>query len=267
MSRDDDRHDDVGVSRLGRDRLFAKVFGVLLLASASLFAFCAAYVFSAGVPLLSFGPSTAAFLFSMVGVFVALAGLIVFCVRLRVVDRYGLIVSLPEERFDAPRMLKMNGQFVQGARVRAEVSISDSVGSSRASKFNVLSCGFAFALGASMCTFSAAFGVLCAQAHGNFAEAVQSLFIPSTASSVCMVSAAMVLILVAVCLIRYMVCAADDRRMMVLTDDSRGSYFSDGDVMDIANGLRVGASGITNVRISRSGGASVVSGGVVASLT
>ncbi|AGZ79122.1 hypothetical protein U370_04035 [Anaplasma marginale str. Dawn] len=255
MYRDAD-YGDVGVSRIGRDRLYAKICAVLLVASAASLSFFAAYISASGVHLLGAGPATAAFLCSMVAAFVAFSGLMVFCLRLKSVDKYGLVVSLPEEAFSSSGMLQMNGSFVRSTNARAEVSVR--TGGLRGAKFEPLSCALVGALGVSLCTFSAAFGVLCACAQGDFVEAAKALFVPSTASHVCLVAAALVLVTGGVGLIRYMLSSAGNG-MLVLSDDR--THFSDADIDDIADRLNVSSANIANVRISK-GGASVVPFGV-----
>ncbi|ACZ48955.1 hypothetical protein ACIS_00289 [Anaplasma centrale str. Israel] len=252
MYRDAD-HGDVGILRLGRDRLFAKMCAVLLIASAASLAFFAAYISASGFPLLESGPATAAFLLSMVGAFAALCGLIVFCVRLRTISRYGLIVSLPEGNFDSPSMLQMNGPFVSSTNARAEVSVKKS-GLSGAAKFEPFSCGLVAVLGVSLCTFSAAFGVLCACTRGDVLEAAKALFAPSVASNVCLIAATLVLATGVVGLVRYML-SSSAGRMVVLSDDR--TRFSDADIEDIAGRLNISPANVANITISR-GGASVV---------
>ncbi len=176
----------------------------------------------------------------------AFSGLMVFCLRLKSVDKYGLVVSLPEEAFSSSGMLQMNGSFVRSTNARAEVSVR--TGGLRGAKFEPLSCALVGALGVSLCTFSAAFGVLCAGAQGDFVEAAKALFVPSTASHVCLVAAALVLVTGGVGLIRYMLSSAGNG-MLVLSDDR--THFSDADIDDIADRLNVSSANIANVRISK----------------
>ncbi|ASI47942.1 MAG: hypothetical protein AB8U69_03935 [Anaplasma ovis] len=247
---------DVGISRIGRDRLLAKICAVLLVASAASLSFFSAYISASGASPLGPGPVAAAFLCSMIGAFVALVGLIVFCVRLRTIDKHGLVVSLLEERFDSPGMLQMNGPFVRSTNARAEVSVR--TGGLRGAKFEPLSCALVGALGVSLCTFSAAFGVLCAGAQGDFVRAAGALFIPSTASHVCLAAAALVLIVGGVGLVRYML-SSPGGSVVVLSDDR--THFSDADIDDITDRLNVSSANVANVKISK-GGAAVVPFGI-----
>lgn len=244
---------DVGISRIGRDRLFAKVCAVLLVASATSLSFFSAYISASGASPLGPGPVAAAFLCSMIGAFAALVGLMVFCVRLRTVDKHGLVVSLLEGGFDSPGMLQMNGSFVRSTNARAEVSAR--TGGLRGAKFEPLSCALVGALGVSLCTFSAAFGVLCASTQGNLVKAAEALFVPSVASHVCLAAAALALIIGGVGLIRYML-SSPGSGVVVLSDDR--THFSDADIDDIMSRLNISSSAhVANVRISK-GSAPVV---------
>ncbi|KAF2282082.1 hypothetical protein GH714_042906 [Hevea brasiliensis] len=209
---------DVGISRIGRDRLLAKICAVLLVASAASLSFFSAYISASGASPLGPGPVAAAFLCSMIGAFVALVGLIVFCVRLRTIDKHGLVVSLLEERFDSPGMLQMNGPFVRSTNAVLKL----------------------------------------VSGRGDFVRAAGALFIPSTASHVCLAAAALVLIVGGVGLVRYML-SSPGGSVVVLSDDR--THFSDADIDDITDRLNVSSANVANVKISK-GGAAVVPFGI-----
>ncbi|MGN7678866.1 MAG: hypothetical protein ACTJLL_03895 [Anaplasma sp.] len=241
----------VGVSRLGRERLLAKLCAVVLMLSAAAFLFCASYVFALGAPLLGSGLTGAGFFVSMALMFLSTIGVIVFCGRLRVIDKYGLIVSTSDGRFDSAGMLKITGPYVKSGMARAEVSASTLGKSGRGrAAFDATSCCLVIALGIAVCAFSSAFGVLVASTHGDFIRAAQAVFEVSTASPVslvCLISAGAALLIVVGGFAGRMLSSSPG--VLVLSDAR--SRFSDADIKDITGKLNISTSDVTDVRISR----------------
>ncbi|MGN7661887.1 MAG: hypothetical protein ACTJLK_04700 [Anaplasma sp.] len=240
-----------GVSRLGRERLLAKLCAAVLVLSAAAFLFCAAYVFASGASLLDSSPAGVGFFVSMALAFASIIGVIVFCGRLRVMDRYGLIVSVSDGRFESAGMLKITGPFVQSGVARAEVTASTLGKSGRGrAAFDATSCCVVVALGIAVCAFSSAFGVIVASTHGDFVRAAQAMFEVSAASPVplvCLISAGAALLILVVGFAGRMLSSSPG--VLVISDGK--SRFSDADIRDITGKLNVSASDVTDVRISR----------------
>lgn len=245
-----DDYQGSGVVSLGKAKRYAKLFAAVCIASAAVYGYCAAYVFTKGISLLKFRQQSVSVVF-----FVSLAALIVsfictiICVaKMRSIDKYDMSIIMSEGNFDRGRLLVKDRECVKGSTIKADIT-TNGVSNRGLSGFNLMSATLSIVMGASLCCFTTTLGMLTAQ-HEGLVGVIGALTSPGEVIARCCLCALAVLVTAVFAdILKNELC---DTGSMLLVLEEGARRATDKDIVSIAKSLNVSSTNIAHVRICKS---------------
>lgn len=237
-----------GVSSIGKTKILAKSFVVVLAASAAVYSYCVAYAVTAGIHLLSSHSIVIGFFASLVVLLLSAIGAAIYAQKIGSIDKYDMSIIVPGGHFDSGGLLIKEGPYVKGGTIKADVTVN-GVANRGLAGFNSMSAVLAATMILSLCSFTYTLGVLIAR-HQGLQGVIGALSTPVDIVARCCLGALAIFISAAVIDILKNELYDSGSRLLVLEEGVR--RVNDEDIVNIAKSLGVSSSNIARVRICRS---------------
>ncbi|MFV9838742.1 MAG: hypothetical protein AB8U44_01815 [Aaplasma endosymbiont of Hyalomma asiaticum] len=237
-----------GVSSIGKTKILAKFFVIVLAVSAAVYGYCIAYAVTAGIHLLSSHPIVIGSFISLAALLLSTIGVVIYTHKIGSIDKYDMSIVIPGGNFDRGRLLVKEGLYVKGGAIKADITVN-GVANRGLAAFNTMSAVLTATMILSLCGFASTLGILVAR-HQGLQGVIGVLSSPADIVARCCLGALAVFVSAAITDILKNELCDSGSRLLVLEEGIRRA--TDDDIAGIAKGLGVSSTNIAHVRICRS---------------